>query len=220
MESPKTARRGRPPDPERRARMRERILEAAARAFARHGFAETGVDEVAALLGVGKATVYRHFPHKGDLLLAAADMRMVQLRKAVDRSVAGCRDPLESVRLAARAYLGFCDAHPDVVDLIVQERAAFPRRRRTTYFQPRDENLKPWNDLFRGLMDAGVVRRMPPSRITDVLGDALYGTMVVNHFSGRRRSLDRQTRDLLDVAFRGILARPARGPGPRRKGSR
>lgn len=200
--------------------MRGRILDAAALAFARHGYAGTGVEEVAGHLGVGKATVYRHFPCKKDLFLAAAARRMVQLGDAVEADMADATDPLERIRRGALSYLRFCAAHPEVVELLLQERAAFPGRRLPTYFLHREEKMRAWVGFFRDLMEAGVLRRGDPERTALILADSLYGTMIVNHFSGRRRSHERQARDLLDVAFRGILADTARGPAPRRKAAR
>jgi len=47
---------------------RDQILEAALRTFARQGFAETTVDEIAAQAGLGKATLYLYFPSKEILL--------------------------------------------------------------------------------------------------------------------------------------------------------
>lgn len=58
--------RGRPPDPERRAR----ILHAAAELFLDHGFAHTSMDRIAQEAGVSKQTVYAHFNSKEDLYRA------------------------------------------------------------------------------------------------------------------------------------------------------
>ena len=49
---------------------RERILDAASRLFTRQGIGRTGVDSLIAMAGVAKATFYRHFPSKEDLVLA------------------------------------------------------------------------------------------------------------------------------------------------------
>lgn len=49
---------------------RERILSAAYALFSRRGIRDVGVDEVVARSGVAKATLYRHFPSKNDLVLA------------------------------------------------------------------------------------------------------------------------------------------------------
>jgi AcrR family transcriptional regulator len=49
---------------------RERILEAAYELFAQRGIRAVGIDEVIARAGVAKATLYRHFRSKEDLVLA------------------------------------------------------------------------------------------------------------------------------------------------------
>ena len=52
---------------------RERILDAAFRLFYAHGPRGVGVDTVIAESGVAKATLYKHFPRKDDLVLAYLD---------------------------------------------------------------------------------------------------------------------------------------------------
>jgi AcrR family transcriptional regulator len=49
---------------------RERILDAASQLFPRQGIRPTGVDTLIASAGVAKATFYRHFPSKNDLIVA------------------------------------------------------------------------------------------------------------------------------------------------------
>lgn len=61
--------RGRPRDPETDGR----ITSAAAELMLQRGFDRTTVDDVAALAGVGKATVYRRWPSKEDLAVAAME---------------------------------------------------------------------------------------------------------------------------------------------------
>jgi AcrR family transcriptional regulator len=52
---------------------RERILTTAFRLFYAHGPRGVGVDTVIAESGVAKATLYKHFPRKDDLVLAYLD---------------------------------------------------------------------------------------------------------------------------------------------------
>lgn len=54
---------------------RERILSASYRLFARRGILGVGVDEVIERSHVAKATFYKHFPSKNDLVLAYLDRR-------------------------------------------------------------------------------------------------------------------------------------------------
>jgi AcrR family transcriptional regulator len=57
------------PDP------RERILEAAYELFSRRAIRDVGIDEVVDQAGVAKATLYRHFPSKDDLVIAFLERR-------------------------------------------------------------------------------------------------------------------------------------------------
>jgi AcrR family transcriptional regulator len=54
---------------------RERVLDAAYELFLRRGIRDVGVDEVIETAGVAKATLYRHFPSKDDLVVAFLDRR-------------------------------------------------------------------------------------------------------------------------------------------------
>jgi AcrR family transcriptional regulator len=67
----------------RRAERRDQILAAATRAFARSGFAGTGLDDVAAEAGISRVILYRHFESKTDLYRAVLDHASDHLAAAV-----------------------------------------------------------------------------------------------------------------------------------------
>jgi AcrR family transcriptional regulator len=54
---------------------RERILDTAYELFSRRGIRDVGIDEVIEGAGVAKATLYRHFPSKDDLVIAFLEQR-------------------------------------------------------------------------------------------------------------------------------------------------
>jgi AcrR family transcriptional regulator len=54
---------------------RERVLESAYELFSRRGIRDVGIDEVIERAGVAKATLYRHFPSKDDLVVAFLERR-------------------------------------------------------------------------------------------------------------------------------------------------
>lgn len=54
---------------------RERIMEIAYELFSRRGVRDVGIDEIVERAGVAKATLYRHFPSKADLVLAFLERR-------------------------------------------------------------------------------------------------------------------------------------------------
>lgn len=196
---------GRPADPQLRQRRCEEILEVASGQFSDRGFADTDVQAIADRLQVGKGTIYRYFSSKEKLFLAVVDRGMRLLKQAVDEATSQTSDPLQKVAVGIRAYLTFFGEHPEVVELLIHERALFRDRRKPTYFVHREANIGQWRALFRELIRAGIVRDTPVERITNVIAGLLYGTMFTNFFAGRAKSLDSQCQDILDIVFRGIL---------------
>lgn len=184
----------------------DEILEAATRLFARHGYAETDTQLLADELGVGKGTLYRYFPSKEELFLAAADRVMTKLRQHIDATSADIADPFERITVAVRTFLGFFADHPPYVELLMQERAQFKDRKKPTYFEHREAHVEKWRAFYRGLIAAGRLRDVPPERITDVISDLLYGKIFTNYFAEHPRPLDEQVQDIVDIWFHGILS--------------
>jgi TetR/AcrR family transcriptional regulator, mexJK operon transcriptional repressor len=121
---------------------RAAILAAAGQVFAREGYAQAGVDVIAAEAGVAKPTVYNHFGDKETLfreaIAADADRALAEHLAAVDRLrdgddlrtaledvghhllVCHCEDRSVALRQLLNAELG---RFPDLID-IVRGRAA------------------------------------------------------------------------------------------------
>jgi len=190
---------------DRLACRREEILTRAAELFAKHGYTGCDTTRLCEAIGVGKGTVYRHFPSKRALFLAAADRVMRMLRTHVDGRIEGVEDPFERLRRGIRAFLEFFSENPEFVELLMQERAQFKDRTRPTFMEHREVNVQRWRDLYRGLIADGRVRNIPVERISNVIGNLLYGTMFTNYFSGQANSLEDQAQDIIDIAFFGIL---------------
>jgi AcrR family transcriptional regulator len=193
-------------DESRRASRCEQILDAAAKLFAQYGFADTDTQLLAEKLAVGKGTLYRYFPSKQDIFLAAVDRVMRRIRQHVDASIQGIKDPLDQIAVAIRAFLEFNAQNPDAVELLMQERAHFKDRKTPTFILHRQANVGRWRALYRDLIAAGRVRDMPVERITDVISDLLYGTIFTNYFAGQRKPFEEQAEQILDVVFNGILS--------------
>ncbi len=203
--------RGRPAaGPEAKAQRRAAILEHAARVFAARGYPGTDMQAVADAAGVAKGTLYLYFAGKEELFLAATDQGLRRMREHVHAIADAQPDPLEHIRAAVRAYLAYFLEHPELVDLMLQERAEFRERRTPTYFLQREAGRARWHGLLRGLIAAGRLRDIPLERIDDVFCDMVYGAMLTNHISGRARPVDEQANGLLDVAFNGILSEAER----------
>jgi AcrR family transcriptional regulator len=200
---------GRPKDPELEARRKAQILDVAARVFAAHGFANTQVQTIANHVGVGNGTIYRYFPTKDQLFLATVERGLQELTAEMDRVLELPLEPLDVLVEAIRSYLAFFHRRPEMAELFIQERAAFPHHHRPLYFATREDDLQSHKHsaFFQRLLDTGLIRPMPFERLFDVLGDLLYGTILTNLLSGRPADPGSQARDVADVILSGILAK-------------
>ena len=207
MSSASDRKSGRPPNEAMREQRREEILAAAVRLFAERGYAEADTQVLADMLGVGKGTLYRYFPSKRELFLAAVDGAMRKLKGAVDEAIEGVEEPVERIAAGMRAYLTFFADHPEYVELIIQERAQFKDRKKPTYFEHRDANS-------RSL--AGVVRLpdCPGPLPGHSRGDESWTSWATcstgpcsptTSFAGTVRPQE-QAADMLDIALHGVLA--------------
>lgn len=192
---------------QKRSERHQMIVEAAASLFAELGYSDCEMERVASSLGIAKGTIYLYFPGKQELFYACVDWGMTKLNCALRKSMETVEEPFEKIGQAFRAYLVFFEDHPELVELLLQERAIFKDRKRATYFEHRDANRPFWNELYSGLIESKRIRSdLPLESMLDTIGNLLYGTMFTNHFVGRKTSLDDQYRTLMEAIFRGLLS--------------
>jgi AcrR family transcriptional regulator len=190
---------------------KEEILRTATELFAEQGFSDAVTQALAERLQLGKGTIYKYFPSKRELFLAAADRVMRKMQEQILARIAGVEDGLEQVARGIVAFLTFFAAHPEYVELLIQERAQFKDRKRPTYFEHREVNVQRWRRLYAQLIADGRVRDIPVERITDVVGNLIYGTMFTNFFAGQVKPVEQQAQEILDIVFHGILTDAERG---------
>lgn len=100
------------------ARNREKILQAAAKLFEKHGVTRVSMDQVAVEARVGKGTVFRRFGDKSGLAVALLDDRERELQQAILSGPPPLGpDAPADVRLIAfvEAYAAFLDANVDLI---------------------------------------------------------------------------------------------------------
>lgn len=205
MKAGKAQKRGRPRQEGLVEQRQAEILAEATRLFAEAGYPQADLQVLADRLNVGKGTIYRYFPTKENLFFEAVDAGIRALVEAVDRSLEGVEDPVEHMQSAIRAYLGFFAAHPDLVELLIIERAEFRDREKTTYFLYKDRHHERRKALVEQGIARGLIRDVPPDRVINVVGDCLYGTIFTNHFAKRKIPLEQQAEDIIDLLMNGLF---------------
>lgn len=107
-----------------RSQRREQILAAATTTFARAGFADTTMDDIASAAGISRVILYRHFESKDDIYRSA----LARVDERIATAVASVGDAAGTVTALVTAAA----ADPDGFRLLFRHAAREPRFRSFT----------------------------------------------------------------------------------------
>ncbi|MQY06899.1 TetR/AcrR family transcriptional regulator [Actinomadura macrotermitis] len=93
---------------------RDRVLAAATRLFAAHGYDGTSTRQIAEAAGLNIATVAYHAGGKRELYLAVMERAHQAERDAVEAAVAEFTPDAAGVHRLLDRYVDFCAAHPEI----------------------------------------------------------------------------------------------------------
>ncbi|MFR9778262.1 TetR/AcrR family transcriptional regulator [Micromonospora sp. MS34] len=130
------------------ASRREALLFQAVRMFATHGYTEVGIEDIAAAVGIAGPSVYHHFPSKLDLLVTALRRGAAVLLTDVATAYRTATDPADGLRTLVRGYVGFTQAHHDLVGLLITEVDHLPEDERRSSRQTQYDYISEWVHLL------------------------------------------------------------------------
>ncbi len=111
---------------------REKILEMAETLFGRDGFAGVGMRAVADAVGIGKSSLFHHFPTKLALYLAVLGRCLQAIEDDLAAVERRPEDPLNELRGWVTAVIESLAAHPPRARLLLR-----------SLFEAQDENVEP-----------------------------------------------------------------------------
>ncbi|MFU8783797.1 TetR/AcrR family transcriptional regulator [Aliidiomarina sp.] len=153
------------------------ILEAAKQVFAERGYQVADVQTIAERAGVGKGTVYRHFPTKEILFKQALTWQLDILRKRVDEALTNHQQPLVQMKEIMRAYFRFYDEHPETIELFVHERAEFGHEETPLYFARMHEQTEQWIPFFESLRAVVPNCSLTIEQMMQLCGELMHGAV-------------------------------------------
>ena len=147
----------------RSARKRRAILEAATTLFLRTGYRGTSMDDIAALAGVSKQTVYKHFADKERLFSEIVVGMVEEVAQPIHAEVLRLQDSGDvdaDLRGLARDLLGRV-MQPRILQLrrlVIGEAARFPELGRTFYEQGPGRTIAALATVFERLAERGLLQ--------------------------------------------------------------
>ncbi|HYH30795.1 MAG TPA: TetR/AcrR family transcriptional regulator [Pseudonocardia sp.] len=193
---------------------RQAILGAATAVFAREGYAQAGVDVIAAEAGVAKPTVYNHFGDKESLFRAAvaaeADRVLAEHLAVVDRLQdhgADLRTMLEEV--GHHMLVCHCDERSRALRrLLAAELSRFPDLINIVRGRAADRVTEALADKLARLSVAGRLCRLDPARAAEQFIALLTGPAEARSRLGTRQVPDEElravTRDAVTTFLRAF----------------
>ena len=155
---------------ERRERARRTLLEAAAKSFGEHGFAETTIDQIAVEAGFAKGALYHYFPTKAAIFEAVLEQVSAETALRTQQSLRG-DDLLDAMMTAVRAFFSLC-AEPKTARILLADGPAVLGWQRWREIDSRHFGGAVTAALGAA-MEQGVLRRQPIEPLARLLLGAI-----------------------------------------------
>lgn len=185
---------------------RDAILAQAIQTFAAEGFRRADVQVIADRAGVGKGTVYRYFGNKEDLFWAGTLAVATRLEEHLVALIEGVDGALEKLRAVGRAYAEFFEAHPEHLEIFVQERAEFRGSAPESHLEYHEKLIQRFGGIVEEGIAAGEIRPVDVRRTIIALGGVLYGAVVHACYAAFGETLTEMVQYAVDIFLEGIRA--------------
>jgi AcrR family transcriptional regulator len=191
--------------------VRDALLDAMERLLARYGYKKTTMDDLAREAGIGKGTIYLHFPSKEEVALCSIDrvvQRVQERLREIARSGESVTERLKEM-LHARVLCRFdsVKAYSESLDDLFESLRPAYMARRQRYFDLEAE-------IFADVLLEG--RRQKAFDFTDALSTASMLLLATNSLLpyslsarelGKRSEIDERITRLADLLLNGVRVR-------------
>lgn len=109
----------------------EKIIEGAIRVFAKKGFYNTKVSEIAREANVADGTIYLYFKNKDDILIILFEEKVDMIIHRMEEDLAKEDNPLDKIRTFVEHHLKFVKKNKDLAEVIqieLRQSSKFMRR--------------------------------------------------------------------------------------------
>ena len=183
---------------------RETILQVARRLFVRQGYTATSIRQIAEEVGIGKATIYHHFPDKRAIIMALLK-GVTERQKTIFEAISVEANPRRRIELAVTTGTRFLLEDMDVIQIVRRELPDGRAQMQFTSMTFLKEFRRLLCDAIRQGVEHGTFRPIDPADGARVLMTMIQGTFAVTYLSGEYPSSPEEaSAALLDVFFNGI----------------
>lgn len=154
---------------------REQILAAAQQVFAASGFHQTEVQAISDVTGISKATIYKFFRSKDNLLLEMVREVLNHLGALALKAMINDQQPLQRLLNIAQEFLRFGEANRDICLLILRDGGSCVADISQAYRQAMERLLPAIEPLFASARQQQQLGDTPTTVIVDAILSCLLG---------------------------------------------
>ena len=99
----------------------QQIIDAAIRVFARTGYYNSRVSDIAREAGIASGTIYLYFKTNDEILVTLFRERMAEWVAFVGREIAGVPEPLAKIRRLVALHFSVLEKNPDLAEVVQVE---------------------------------------------------------------------------------------------------
>lgn len=185
----------------------DKILQTARRLFVKQGYTATSMRQVAETAGIGKATIYHHFPDKQAIVMALLKKNTTNMDETL-QLVRAETDPRRCIQVATQTSVRFLFEAADIMQIVRREVPGGREQLQAGYMVFFQEYMALLADAVRRGTEQGIFRPVDPSAAARVLMTMIQGTFAMAYLgSERAQSSEQAAAALLDIYFQGIDAR-------------
>ncbi len=185
-----------------KAERRQRILLAAREVFAKEGFRNAEVKTIATLAGVGKATIYKHFDSKEDLLLSVVQADLQAIRDIALTYLVGAGHPLQRFENACLAIANYLDHNRNFSKVLISEAGEFMPEIQRLHQEVVFANQAFADAFFDAMKSEGALPNIPNQILLNLLMNLTIGT-VYSWTLNKEQDLRSEVEQLFDLWKKG-----------------
>jgi AcrR family transcriptional regulator len=191
----------------------EMILDAALEMFSRYGYESCDVDKIAAHAGIGKGTIYRHFPSKENLFVSVIDRGYAHLdeqMREMEQFINCLDEPGESLEeiltKELTLYVDFFIDNPECYRILMIERPEIRLTLDEETFAGHLTHIAKMVDRIQAGIKSGFLANLNPSFIAYCYL-SLAGVIVERKLYGKRNTVRKDIRNAVELLLNGVLLR-------------
>jgi AcrR family transcriptional regulator len=136
---------------------RKKILENAARIFARKGYEGASLEEIAAKLQLTKASLYHYIKSKEEMLYLIQAQAIEQVQDALDAVINSNMDPVDKLKEAVKSHVKIV-TQKHVIGALRQQELILPLKWRTKIIAQRDLYEETFQKIIKQGIETGVFK--------------------------------------------------------------